>query len=106
MDNEHGSWRAVNCNSPQFYVCQRPLDPASATPPPPASVPSAAPAAGGRCPDGWTHYGSDRCLHVSDQLAAWDDARRYCQNEAQDGELVTITDPVQQGESWTPGPAG
>ncbi|KAF0305406.1 Macrophage mannose receptor 1 [Amphibalanus amphitrite] len=92
MDNEHGSWRAVNCNSPQFYVCQRSLD--ETVTPAPATTPQ--PPSRGVCPEGWARYGPDRCLLVSDRLADWADARRTCQNEAPDGELVTIGDPIQQ----------
>ena len=98
MDNEHGAWRAVNCNSPQFYVCSKPVDPA-ATSAPPATSP--APPSAGVCPEGWSHYGPDRCLLVSDRLADWADARQACRNEAPDGELVTITDTIQQGELWS-----
>ena len=97
MDNEHGSWRAVNCNSPQYYVCQKPVGSAAPPPPPPPAPPS-----GGSCPEGWTHYGADRCLLIYDKLADWSEARRICRNEAPDGELVTIADPVQQGElTWS-----
>ncbi|XP_037077595.1 macrophage mannose receptor 1-like [Pollicipes pollicipes] len=92
MGNEDGYWRAINCNSPQYFVCQRPLS-GGVAPPPPAPPP---PPAGSLCPEGWSPYDVDRCLMVFSQPRSWAEARRTCQNLAQDGDLVTINGSVQQ----------
>uniref|UniRef100_A0A194AS16 C-type lectin 6c n=1 Tax=Sistrurus miliarius barbouri TaxID=8759 RepID=A0A194AS16_SISMB len=44
---------------------------------------------GADCPSGWSSY-DQHCYRVFKQLKTWDDAERFCSEQAEGGHLVSI----------------
>ncbi|XP_043224235.1 macrophage mannose receptor 1-like isoform X1 [Amphibalanus amphitrite] len=91
LDGGHGYWRAVNCNAPQPHVCQRPVYGGR-----PQLAPPEQPAPRSSCPDSWQPYGVDRCLRLVNRNMSWTEARQWCRDQADGGDLISVPNAVYQ----------